>query len=287
MNDQTTIAFIGGGNMAAGLISGLIANNLNPHSIIVSEPNADTATSLAARFGIQLADDNDAAVGQAEVVILAVKPQIMKDVASQLSAAIQEKKPLVISIAAGIREAALQQWLGGNVSLIRAMPNTPAMIQSGATALHAGDRVSQEQRNLAESILRAVGLIQWVDDEAQMDTVTALSGSGPAYFFLIMEILEHAAIEQGLPPETARLLTLQTALGASRLALESPESTAELRRRVTSPGGTTESAIKTLDEGGIRRLFADALSHAKERSAELSDIMDREAQKRLMENNNG
>jgi len=274
MNTQTPIAFIGGGNMAAGLISGLIANGHEAGTIFVSEPDSETAAALAARFGIQLAEDNDHAVSCADVVILAIKPQVMKAVTTELSAAVQNKQPLVISIAAGIREQALQKWLGGSVSLVRVLPNTPAMIQSGATALHSGSQLTDEQHNLAESIMRAVGLIQWIDDEAQMDAVTALSGSGPAYFFLVMEIMEQAATELGLSTETARLLTLQTALGASRLALESPESTAVLRQRVTSPGGTTERAIQTLEQGKIREVFTDALRQATERSKELSTMME-------------
>lgn len=274
MNEQTPIAFIGGGNMASSLIGGLIANGHSPQSLFVSEPNPETAAALAARFGIRLTADNRTAAKSADVVVLAVKPQVMREVASDLADTLRDHKTLVISIAAGIRESALRQWLGGgDIRLIRAMPNTPAMIQAGATVLHAGPGISQKHRNLAESILRAVGLIQWIDDEAQMDIVTALSGSGPAYFFLVMEVLEQAATELGLTPESARLLTLQTALGASRLALESPDSAAVLRQRVTSPGGTTERAIKILEEGGIRQLFAEALKGAKGRSEELSDIM--------------
>ncbi|OGT90808.1 MAG: pyrroline-5-carboxylate reductase [Gammaproteobacteria bacterium RIFOXYA12_FULL_61_12] len=273
MNEQTLIAFIGGGNMAASLIGGLITNGHAPRSILVSEPSPETAAALAGRFGIKLCASNADAAGQAEVVVLAVKPQVMRDVAVDLAASLGGQKPLFVSIAAGIREQALREWLGGDVWLIRAMPNTPAMIQSGATVLHAGPGINPRQRNLAESIMRAVGLIQWVEDEAKMDIVTALSGSGPAYFFLVMEILEQAAVELGLSPDSARLLTLQTALGASRLALESPESTAILRQKVTSPGGTTERAIGILEQGGIRKLFAEALKGAKIRSEELSDIM--------------
>jgi len=213
-------------------------------------------------------------VEQAKVVVLAVKPQVMPGVAKELAQVVQATRPLVISIAAGVRVESLDAWLGGDVALVRTMPNTPAMIQTGATALFASTEVSESQANLAESIMRAVGLIQWVEDEAMLDTVTALSGSGPAYFFLVMEILEHAATQLGLPQETARLLTLQTALGAARMALESEDSTAVLRQKVTSPGGATEQAIKTLEEGDIRRLFAEAVRSAQQRSVELSALMD-------------
>jgi len=194
-------------------------------------------------------------------------------VCADLRDAVQHARPLVVSVAAGVRESFLQDWLGGGLALVRAMPNTPAMIQAGASVLHAGAGVSDEQRNLAESILRAVGLTRWVNDEGQMDAVTALSGSGPAYFFLIMEAMEEAVIELGLDPESARLLTIQTALGAARMAMESPESPASLRTRVTSPGGTTEAALKAFEGGGLKPLFQQALSAARERSEELSAMI--------------
>ncbi len=268
-----TIAFIGGGNMAASLISGLVSDDYNPKRIIVSEPDADKLAALAARFGIQSAADNQGAVSQADVAVLAVKPQALERVAKDLAPAVQKQRPLVISIVAGIREKDLQPWLGGGVALVRTMPNTPAMIQTGATVLHAGKSVSSEQRDLAESILRAVGLTRWVDVEDKMDAVTALSGSGPAYFFLVMEAMEQAGLELGLPADTTRLLTLQTALGAARMAIESSDSPATLRERVTSPGGTTEQALQALEAGGIRDLFRQALTAARDRSIELSSIL--------------
>ncbi|MES9848506.1 MAG: pyrroline-5-carboxylate reductase, partial [Candidatus Thiodiazotropha sp.] len=190
-----------------------------------------------------------------------------------LAAAIQQVKPLVISIAAGVKESSLRNWLGGEVALVRSMPNTPAMIQSGATGLHAGPGVSEAQRNQAESILRAVGVTRWVEEESMMDAVTAVSGSGPAYFFLIMEAIESSARQMGLDEDTARLLTLQTALGAARMALESSDSPAVLRQKVTSPGGTTERALDILEEGKIRTLIDMALHGAQERSVELSEML--------------
>jgi pyrroline-5-carboxylate reductase len=273
MNNRTTISFIGGGNMAASLIGGLIANGHRPDCLCVSDPNPKALDALRERFGICVADNNADAVSRAEVVVLAVKPQVMREVAEGLAPALRQAGGLVISIAAGVREDDLIGWLGGEVALVRTMPNTPAMIQSGATGLHASARVTEEQASLAESIMRAVGLIQWVEAESMLDIVTALSGSGPAYFFLVMECLEQAAIDLGLPAETARLLTLQTALGAARMALESEDGPAELRHKVTSPGGTTERAIGTLEDGAIRDLFARALSGARERSEELSKMM--------------
>jgi pyrroline-5-carboxylate reductase len=268
-----TISFIGGGNMAASLVGGLVADGYSPKHIIVSDPDGEKLARLAAQFGIQAAAGNADAVSRADVLVLAVKPQVMQQVAGDLKASVQKHRPLVVSIAAGVREDDLQQWLGGNLPLIRTMPNTPAMIQAGATVLHANPAVTDEQKNLAESVLRAVGLTRWVDNEAQMDAVTALSGSGPAYFFLIMEAMEQAGLELGLSKETARLLTLQTALGAARMAMESSDGPALLRERVTSPGGTTERALGILEQGGLRQLFAKALSGAKERSVELSELL--------------
>ena len=269
-----TIAFIGGGNMAASLIGGLVADGYEPKRIWVADPDAEKLATLAARFRIQSAGDNQQAVALADVVVLAVKPQVLHQVAQALAPIVQKQRPLVISIAAGVRESALQSWLGKDVALIRSMPNTPAMLQSGATALHAGKGVSQEQKNLAESILRAVGLTRWVEEEQQLDAVTALSGSGPAYFFLVMEAMEKAGLELGLPAETTRLLTLQTALGAARMAIESSDSPAALRQRVTSPGGTTEKALEVLNKGGLPDLFRRALEQARDRSIELSKMLE-------------
>ena len=271
--ENGTIAFIGGGNMAVSLISGLVADGYDPQKILVSDPDAEKLAALAGRFRIKSAPNNDEAVRNADVVVLAIKPQVMEEVTRSLTGAIQNSKPLVISIAAGVREESLQQWLGGDVALVRTMPNTPAMIQAGASVLHAGPGVSGEQKDLAESILRAVGLTRWVDDEGLMDAVTALSGSGPAYFFLIMEAMEAAAVELGIPADSARLLTLQTALGAAKMALESREGPAILRQQVTSPGGTTECALQTLEEGGLRELFKQALTDARDRSVELSELL--------------
>lgn len=267
------IAFIGGGNMAASLIGGLIADGYAAKFITACDPDSSKLADLGARFSIKTSIDNNAAVKAADVIVLAVKPQILEQVSLAMADSVQQYRPLVVSIAAGIREADLLHWLGGDLPLIRTMPNTPAMLQAGATVLHAGAGVTPAQRNLAESILRAVGLTRWVEDEAHMDAATALSGSGPAYFFLVMEAMEKAGIGMGLPAETARLLTLQTALGAARMAMESSDSPATLREKVTSPGGTTEKALGILEEGDLRQLFDRALNGARERSVELSKIL--------------
>ena len=270
MND-TTLAFIGGGNMASSLVGGLIADGWNPASIRVADTSAQQLERLSQHFPVTTTTDNRAAVAQADVIVLAVKPQSMQAVTRELAADISRQHSLVISIAAGIRESTLREWLGAGTAIVRTMPNTPAMVQSGATALFANPAVNDEQRSIAESILRAVGVAIWVDDEALMDAVTALSGSGPAYFLLFMEALQQAGCELGLPDKTAHLLTLQTAFGAAKMALESTEEAATLRRRVTSPGGTTERAIAVLQDGGFEALVSRALQAAAARSRELAD----------------
>ncbi len=271
---QTTIAFIGAGNMAAALIGGLLADGTPPERLLATDIDRDRLDTLAASAGIQAISNNDDAVARAGVVVLAVKPQVLGEVARGLAEAVQRHRPLVISIAAGVRSDTLQRWLGGGIALVRSMPNTPAMLQAGATALFATPEVSEAQREQAESVMRAVGLVQWVDDETLMDAVTALSGSGPAYFFLLMEALERAGEHLGLPADTARLLTLQTALGAARMAIESSEDPAELRRRVTSPGGTTERAIERFQQEDLPGMVQRALTAARDRSIELSRLLD-------------
>ncbi len=267
-----TLAFIGGGNMTNSLIGGLITDGFPASKIWVSEPSADKRDELNKKFNVHATQSNQEATQHGDVLIFAVKPQLLKTVATELTTIVHEKQPLVISIAAGVCEPDLRSWLGNQVAVVRCMPNTPALIQSGATALYANPNVSEEQKNLAESILRSVGLTVWIADEEQLDVVTGLSGSGPAYFFLVMEILEQAAVKLGLPKDTARLLTLQTALGAARMALESSESIEQLRQRVTSPGGTTESALNVLVERDIRTIFGDALNAAALRAKTLGKM---------------
>ena len=268
MTDRTV--FIGAGNMAGALITGLIADGTPVERIIAADPSVEKCTTLNGVTGIRTLQDNTEAAALADILVLAVKPQILPLVAREIAAQVQRSGPLVISIAAGIRCDSLQGWLGGDVALVRTMPNTPAMIRAGATVLYASNKVSDRQRGQAESLMRAVGLVQWIADESLLDAVTALSGSGPAYYFLIMEAMETAARELGLPAETARLLSLQTAFGAARMALESDEPPQTLRARVTSPGGTTERAVHELEQGGIRDLFRQALTAARDRSIELS-----------------
>ncbi len=278
MNDKQ-YAFIGGGNMARSLIGGMINDGCNPEHIWVSDPGDEQRQQLAATFGVHTTIANLKALQQANVVILAIKPQVIEAVATEIAEAIQQQRCPVISIAAGIRTDDLERWLGGNCAVIRAMPNTPALVGSGATALFANRTTTAEQRDLAEFIMRAVGLALWLEDETLMDAVTALSGSGPAYFFLLMEALENAGCNAGLPRETARLLTLQTAFGAAKMALESSDDSATLRKFVTSPGGTTERAIEIMESGEYQALISNAVQGAKKRSQELADL--------LGHNNNG
>ncbi|GAB4299146.1 MAG: pyrroline-5-carboxylate reductase [Methylophaga sp.] len=266
-----TLAFIGGGNMARSLIGGLINNGFTAQSIHVADPNTECLQQLSARYPVQTFTDNNAAVADAEIVILAAKPQQLQSICRELAPHWQQNK-LLISIAAGIRLEDLGRWLGhADAAIVRAMPNTPSLVQAGATVLCANEHVSRNQHELAESILRAVGLALWIEDEVQMDAVTALSGSGPAYFFLIMEALQTAGMDLGLPEETARLLALETAFGAAKMALESNESASVLRQRVTSPGGTTEKALEVFEQEDLRGIFKKALSAAAHRAGELAD----------------
>lgn len=264
------IGFIGGGNMASSLISGLIASGHAPQQLWVSDINQDALKSLAENLNVNVSASNDDVINEADVIVLAVKPQVLSDVAKSASAMIRQKKPLVVSIAAGISQSSLSRWLGEDIAIVRCMPNTPALVLTGATALHANSNVTAEQRNLAETILRSVGIALWVQDENQLDAVTAVSGSGPAYFFLLMEAMEKTAVELGLNDVTARLLVQQTALGAAKIALESSESPEQLRKRVTSPGGTTQQAIETFQQGGFIELVSKALYAARDRSIEMS-----------------
>jgi pyrroline-5-carboxylate reductase len=214
--------------------------------------------------------DGVAAAQDADVVVFAVKPQVMQAAAKSVATAVQATQPLIISVAAGIATADLDRWLGGGHSLVRVMPNTPALLGAGAAGLYANPKVSAERRATAQALMEAVGTARWIDDESLMDAVTALSGSGPAYFFLLMECMEAAALELGLPAEAVRALTLQTALGAARMALESGEAPATLRKQVTSPNGTTAAALGVFEDGQFRALVQKALTAARDRGRQLS-----------------
>ncbi len=261
------IGFIGAGNMARSLIGGLISSGVNPSALFATDLNEDSRNALTADFSIKTFTENQQLVDECDVVVFAVKPQALKTVATSLKA---KDTALYLSIAAGIPSQSLNNWLGDNKAVVRSMPNTPSLVQSGASGLYANTHVSEEQKDMAESILRAVGITVWVDDEAQLDAVTALSGSGPAYFFMVMEAMEKAGEELGLSAETARLLAIQTGFGATKLALEMDDAPAELRKKVTSPGGTTEQAIKTFEEQGLVEIFSKAMKAAHNRAEELA-----------------
>ena len=268
------IAFIGGGNMARSLVGGLAAAGVERSGIRVAEPDARTRAGLAEDFGVACFASAAEAVAGAATWVFAVKPQVMRQVCEELAGLAQSQRPLVISIAAGITTAQLERWLGGAQAVVRAMPNTPALLGAGVTGLFANARVDAAGRERAGQLLASAGQTVWIAAEAQMDAVTATSGSGPAYVFLLAEAMEEAAIAQGLPAEAARTLAQQTILGAARMLTESPEPPSELRRRVTSPGGTTQAAIDTFEGGGFRELVARAIDAAARRGAELSAAND-------------
>ncbi|MFY9178803.1 MAG: pyrroline-5-carboxylate reductase [Venatoribacter sp.] len=271
---MTGIAFIGGGNMASSIIGGLIEQGERSAKLIeVAEPNPAQRDLLEKQFQVNTHTEGLQAIARADVVILAVKPQVAKDVLMPLQATLQKNQPLLISIAAGIDIASLSQWSGCR-AIVRAMPNTPALLREGATGLYANKQVSQEQRDLADSLLRAVGLTVWVGSEDKINAVTALSGSGPAYFFLLMEAMIDAAVNLGLTRQAATDLCLQTAQGAGKMARQSDVEVAELRRRVTSPGGTTEQAITSFEQANLRGIVSQALQAAHQRAIELSQSKD-------------
>jgi len=269
------LAFLGGGNMGRALIGGLLRRGTRPEHITVGESFAAARDALAADFGIQATDDNAAAVETASVIVVAVKPQIAGDVLAPLKPLLQRTRPLVISIAAGIRIAALEDWCGSGVPVVRSMPNRPALVGAGATGLYAPPSVSNAQRGIAEKVMQAVGEVVWVASEDHLDVVTALSGSGPAYFFLLAELLTQGATDLGLEPAAARRLAIATLYGAGQLAYSSAQAgdgdLAKMRAEVTSKGGTTEAAIKSLESADLRDIVARALEAATRRSRELAE----------------
>lgn len=271
------VGFIGAGNMARALAGGLINSGWERSRLILSDPDKAQREGVASLLGLEVHADNAAVAARADILVFAVKPQALAAAARTVADAVQRKRPLIVSVAAGVRLDDLERWLGGNLPVVRTMPNTAVLVGAGACGMYANARVDQAMRERAESILRAVGVAVWVEREELLDAVTALSGSGPAYFFLMMEALEQAAIGLGLTREQARLLALQTAYGAAKMALEGAEEPSVLRRRVTSPGGTTEQAVKVLEEGGLRALFQNALDAAARRARELADLFGKNA----------
>jgi pyrroline-5-carboxylate reductase len=266
------IAFIGAGNMAKAIIGGLLAEGFKRINLIATSPRQESLDKVAAEFGINISTDNTVAARMADVVVLAVKPQMLKEVCLGLADSL-EHKPLIISLAAGITTKSIATWLGAEHAIVRCMPNTPSQVRVGASGLFANAQVNPAQKSTANTILGAVGIVQWVDDEALINPVTAVSGSGPAYFFLMMEAMIDAGVELGLTRESATELTLQTALGAAILAKQSDVDVGELRRRVTSPKGTTEQAINSFENDQIRAMFSRAMTACSNRAVELSELL--------------
>ncbi|UNP30742.1 pyrroline-5-carboxylate reductase [Lysobacter gummosus] len=263
------VAFIGGGNMARSLIGGLVARGFAPAGIRVAEPVEALRAELQRDFGVACFDNAQAAAEGAAVWLLAVKPQVMREVCAALAAQARAQRPLAISIAAGITAGQLDRWLGGEVAVVRAMPNTPALLGAGITGLYA-NAAAKSRFEQAAGLLAAVGPTVRIDDEAQMDAVTAVSGSGPAYVFLLAEAMQQAGVAQGLSAEAARTLVQQTLFGAATMLTRSEEPAEVLRARVTSPGGTTQAAIETFEAGGFRALVDRAIAAATERGRQLS-----------------
>ncbi|BFM01622.1 pyrroline-5-carboxylate reductase [Psychrobacter alimentarius] len=271
--DNKKISFIGGGNMAQALISGLIGCGIQPNLITVADPNLSVREQLAAK-GLNTVDptaDANAAVIDADIVVLAVKPQVMNAVIGAFADALSTQ--LVISVAAGLSTELLSNMLNGYRNIVRAMPNTPAMIQMGATGLYGTDNISAEQKQLATAVMEASGLVMWVEDEAHMHAVTAVSGSAPAYMFYFIESMVDKGIALGLDTEQASALALQTMIGAAKMAMDSEDAPAELRRKVTSPNGTTQAAIESMQANDIGRQIGEAMQACYDRSQSLSEEM--------------
>lgn len=266
---EQQIGFIGAGNMAISLAGGMIAKGMSPARITMSDPDRERLDEVARLHQVEVSQDNQKVAQGADVLVLAVKPQMMAEVCQGLREVVAQQQPLVVSIAAGVTVANLRGWLG-DTPTVRCMPNTPSLVQAGTTGLYACPRVSEQQKALAREIIESVGLACWFDDEQQLDAVTAVSGSGPAYFFLLMESLIDAAKAQGLDATTARQMVLQTAWGAAELAKQSDAGPDVLRQQVTSPGGTTAAALSVFEEAGLREQVQAAVAAARERSEELA-----------------
>lgn len=268
------ITFLGGGNMASALIGGLIKQGFSPSNLMVIELSAEGRTRIMRSFGVRCFESANAIALDTDVLVLAVKPQQMREALAPLSA--QAKRPLVLSVAAGLRVADLSRWLGGHEAVVRAMPNTPALIGRGMTGLFAHPSVDAAGRAAATQIVEAVGACIWVEDESLIDAVTAVSGSGPAYVFHFIEALAAAGVAQGLSAETAQKLALETFAGAALLAAGSSESPATLRERVTSKGGTTEAALRSMQESNVTEAIGRAVAAATARGRELGDLLGRD-----------
>jgi pyrroline-5-carboxylate reductase len=263
------LAFIGGGNMATALIGGILGRGVSPAAVRVAEVVPEARERLHASFGVTAVASAAEAADGADCIVFAVKPQQMPAVAPLVAQA--ARQALVVSIAAGIRTADLARWLGGHERIVRVMPNTPALVGAGVSALYALPAVGAAEREAVEGLFRAVGKTLWVSQEGLIDAVTAVSGSGPAYAFYLIESMEQAALQLGFDAQAARLLSVETVLGAAKLAEASPERAEVLRARVTSKGGTTERALAVLEGHAVKQHFVEAILAAEARSRELGD----------------
>ncbi len=263
--------FIGGGNMATAIIAGLIQQGRVPAEIAVADPSTERLAALAKQYAVRTQSDNHQALAEAEVLILAVKPQVMQQVCVSIASKVQERQPLIISVAAGLTAEQIEGWLGGNLAVVRVMPNTPAMVGAGMSGLWANERVNELQQQQAEQMFTAVGEVLVVNDQQQLHDITAISGSGPAYFYLFMEAMMEQAQAMGFDSRQAKRLVAQTALGAAQMVMEHGKP-GELKRNVMSPGGTTERAIKHFEEKGLPNLVAEAMLVCRERSIEMASL---------------
>ncbi len=268
------IRFIGAGNMAASLMGGLINKGITASQMTASDPGQNQREYIERQFQIQTFDENNAHFGMPDMVIIAVKPQIMKQVLEDVAPSIRHTNPLIISVAAGITTKQIADWLNTDLPIVRTMPNTPALIGQGAIGMFANQLVTQAQLQMTEQVMDAVGTSIWVTEEANIDAVTALSGSGPAYFFMFMEYLQQAGQKLGLSESNAALLAKKTAIGSALLAERSPESLQQLKDRVTSPNGTTAAALDSFAENHIEEVIEQALTAANDRSVALSKEFD-------------
>lgn len=273
MQSDFNIGFIGAGNMASAIVGGLVNQGRDPHTLLVFDPDTDKTGRLRQQYGVRLAEDNAQLLRDCAAVVLAVKPQVMRDVLAPLAAALPDTPPLIISVAAGIRVASIEEWLGRRLAVIRVIPNTPSLVGEGASGLYANELASATQRDAAAALMQAVGIVAWLDSDAQVDTATGIAGSGPAYFMLFMEAMIDAAVARGFDRDSAAKLVVQTCGGAAALARSSPESLEQLRINVTSPGGTTEQALKSMTDAGIHGIIRDAVNAAADRADELASSM--------------
>jgi pyrroline-5-carboxylate reductase len=269
---EKKVCFIGAGNMANAIVGGLVQQGFPANNIIASAPSEEHLQQIRSAWGVLTESDNLSAARQADIIVLSVKPQILKSVCEQLAGSLGHQ-PLVISIAAGIEMASLERWLGAGLAIVRCMPNTPAQVLKGASGLIANAQVTEAQKQMSTALFAGIGLVEWLTDETQMHAITALSGSGPAYIFMLIEAMEAAAVKQGIEASAARKLAAQTVLGAAQMVLDTGIAPGQLKRNVMSPGGTTERAISVFEDKQLMQIVDQAMQAAADRSRDLAAIL--------------